>query len=47
MSRLKILMIVSSTNNERCHYFPIDSNQELINEIGEVSFRMKTVMNKE
>ena len=38
---LKILMIVSSSNNSRCQYFPIDSPQDLINEIAEVSHRMK------
>ena len=43
---LKILMIVSSGNNNRCQYFPMDSPQELINEIAEVSNRMKTVLYK-
>ena len=43
---LKILMIVSSGNNNRCQYFPMDSPQELINEIAEVSNRMKTILSK-
>ena len=43
---LKIMMIVSSSINSRCQYFPIDSTQELINEIAEVSQRMKTNLYK-
>ena len=43
---LKILMIVSSSNNSRSQYFPIDSPQDLINEIAEVSHRMKTNLYK-
>ena len=43
---LKILMIVSSSNNIRSHYYPIDSSQELINEISEISNRMKTILYK-
>ena len=46
MSRLKILMIVSSLNNTRCLYFPMDSPQEMINEIAEVSNTMKTILYK-
>ena len=46
MSKIKIMMIVSSLNNFRCQYFPMDSPQELINEIAEVSSRMKTSLYK-
>ena len=46
MSRLNILMIVSSSNNPRAYYFPNNSSQNLINEIGEVSHRVKTILNK-
>ena len=46
MSKIKIMMIVSSLNNCRCQYFPMDSPQELINEIAEVSSRMKTSLYK-
>jgi hypothetical protein len=46
MPQLKILMIVSSSKNNRCQYFPQDASQELINEIGEVSNRMKIVLFK-
>lgn len=46
MPILKILMIGSSSNSNRYHYFPIDSTQDLINEIAEVSYRMKTVLYK-
>ena len=46
MPQLKIIMIVSSSNNNRCQYFPMDASQELINEIGEVSNRMKIVLYK-
>ena len=46
MPQLKILMIVSSSKNTRCQYFPPDASQELINEIGEVSNRMKIVLFK-
>ncbi len=46
MSRLKILMIVSSLNNTKCLYFPMDSPQEMINEIAEVSNTMKTILYK-
>ena len=43
---LKILMISSSSNNIRNHYYPIDSPQELINEISEISNRMKPILYK-
>jgi len=46
MSKIKIMMIVSSLNNFRCQYFPMDSPQGLVNEIAEVSSRMKTSLNK-
>ena len=46
MSRLKIIMIVSTTNNIRPTFYPMDSPQELLNEILEVANRMKTVINK-
>ena len=46
MSRLKTLMIISSTNNSRSIYFPMDSPQEMINELEEVANRMKTVLYK-
>ena len=46
MSKIKIMMIVSSLNNFRCQYFPMDSPQELINETAEVSSRMKTSLYK-
>ena len=40
------MMIVSSLNNLRCQYFPMDSPQELINETAEVSSRMKSSLYK-
>ena len=43
---LKILMISSSSNHIRNHYYPIDSPQELINEISEISNRMKPILYK-
>ena len=46
MSKIKIMMIVSSLNNFRCQYFPMDSPQELVNEIAEVSSRMKSSLYK-
>lgn len=46
MSRLKIMMIVSSLNKSKSQYFPKDSPEELINEIAEVSNRMRTVLYK-
>ncbi len=46
MSRLKIIMIVSTTNNIRPTFYPMDSPQDLLNEILEVANRMKTVINK-
>ena len=39
-------MISSSSNNIRNHYYPIDSPQELINEISEISNRMKPILYK-
>ena len=46
MSRLNILMIVSSSNNSISYYFPKMSTQDLVNEIAEVSLRIKTIFNK-
>ena len=46
MSRLNILMIVSSSNNSISYYFPKTSTQDLVNEIAEVSLRIKTIFNK-
>ena len=40
------MLISSSLNKNESQYFPIDSSQELINEIIEVSNRMKTILYK-
>ena len=46
MPSLNLLMIVSCSNNPRAYYFPNNSTQDLVNEVTEVSYRIKTILNK-
>ena len=40
---MKLLMLVNSSNDTMCEYFPIDSSQKLINEVHDLTNSIKNI----